>query len=130
MLSPSRKTCPVRNFIIWSRMRICLESPVPASPRKMALTSRPWAKAKPENTRTSSAVRRAAAETMAGSAFLGHLDARQLVVEVDRRLHAFLQVAEVQALVLGVRVAQRVFDTHEQAGRAAQRVRERLHEPD
>ena len=56
--------------------------------------------------------------------------ARQLVVEVDRRPHALHPVAEVQALVLRVRVALRILDAHQQARRAAQQVGERAHEAD
>ena len=56
--------------------------------------------------------------------------ARELVVEPDRRLHPVDEVAEVQALVLGVDGRVRVLDAHQQARHAAERVGERLNEAD
>src|SRR6266545_4802279 len=59
-----------------------------------------------------------------------HRHPRQLVVEVDGGGNALPEVAEVEALVLGMRVARGVLDPGEQAGRAAEQIGEGLHEPD
>src|SRR5215212_1753508 len=56
--------------------------------------------------------------------------AAQFVVEEDRRADAALPVAEVQALVLRMRVARRVLDAHQQQRRAFERRRERADEAD
>src|SRR6188768_2650926 len=64
------------------------------------------------------------------SAPRAHRHPRQLVVEVDGRGDALLEVAEVEALVFGMGVARRIFDTSEKAGRPAQQVGEGLHETD
>src|SRR5688572_23188673 len=128
MLSPRRNTRDGPSFTIWSRTARCLLSPTPASPRKAMWSSWAAAGATAKEAASSAAANVLANVLMSGAR--GQRDPRQLVVQVNRRLHALHQVAEVEALVLRVRVAQRVLDPHEEAGRATEQVRERLHEAD
>src|SRR6188508_2494917 len=107
-------------FSIWSRTARWLDEPDPASPMKASRSS-------PDGAwpRRDVAARTATAKTVAAprrrptkpSAPRAHRHPRQLV-------------AEVEALVLGVRVAWRVLHARQQAGRPAQQVGEGLHEPD
>src|SRR5512139_604022 len=65
-----------------------------------------------------------------GLALLLRLHPRELVVHEDGRLHALDPVAEVQALVLAVGVAERVLHAHQDARSAAEEIGEGAHEAD
>src|SRR3954464_14515747 len=109
MLSPSRKAMEAGKRSIWSRRARWSEPPVPPSPRKTILDSRAWprsvAAARSGRTKARTAPRR---RRIKASAPRSHRHSRQLFIEMHGRGDALLEVAEVQALVLGVGVAGRV----------------------
>src|SRR5262245_28967092 len=109
MLSPSMKASAMGQRSIWSRTARWLPSPVPESPRKASRISRSWPRSVP--TANSASTTPAAApgrRRMAVLAAVVHGHAGQLVVEMDGGGDALAEVAQVQALVLAVRVARRV----------------------
>src|SRR4051812_46516218 len=132
MLSPSMKAMPMGRRSIWSRTARWSALPVPESPKKARRASRSCPRtptASSERTRMAAAAappRRLMPASVRG----GLAQGRQLVVEVDGGGDALLEVAQVQALVLGVGVAGRILDPGQEAGRPTQEVGERLHEPD
>lgn len=55
---------------------------------------------------------------------------RQLFIEVDRAADGLLEISQVQAFVLGMRVGVRILDADQERGRTAERFGERVDERD
>src|SRR4030081_2959612 len=124
MLSPSMKVSAMGRRSISSRTARWLAEPEPASPMKASRSSGAWPRsdvaARATRTKAVAAPRRRPTQGLEALAGRPHRHPRQLVVEVDGGGDALPEVAEVEALVLGMGIARRVLDPGEQAGRAPQ----------